>query len=413
MNTLKLPSHVLEVMNKLSSGGHDAFLVGGSVRDSIIGADVKDWDVATSATPVEVANLFSKTVLTGEKFGTVTAVLPEGSIEITTFRTDGTYTNGRHPESVTFASDISEDLSRRDFTINAMAMSASGELIDPFGGTKDIKSGIIRCVGGPNTRFAEDALRMFRAFRFSAVLGFEIEPETLQAIYANIHLANQISIERTRVELEKIIMSQRPEILGEMIKIGLLERHTDILGRSPQGLDKISILPEESLLRWTAFCAILLETKTIRSATEWLYTLRFSSKTTKTCLNAVRIRSYEETYALSSVRSNKALFYNKIEIKKLLAENERAAVRCAAAISDVLNLAGDGRALANTDEVISSGECATLGELAISGKDLLEAGHPPGLKLGETLKKLLMFVIENPQTNQREVLVNLINSINP
>jgi len=164
---------------------------------------VHDWDLATSATPVDVARLFPKTVQTGEKFGTVTIVLPEGTVEATTFRTEGEYNNGRRPEKVEFISNIAEDLSRRDFTMNAMAQSVDGELIDPFGGLKDIKNGIIRCVGGPNTRFSEDALRMFRAYRFSAQFGFTIETETLHAIYANTGSAERISAERIRIELEK------------------------------------------------------------------------------------------------------------------------------------------------------------------------------------------------------------------
>ena len=179
MTITESPEHIAFILKKLASEGFEAFLVGGCVRDAVMGRPVHDWDLATSATPVDVARLFEKSILTGEKFGTVTVVVQECPVEVTTFRTEGEYLDGRRPESVEFVSSLEEDLSRRDFTINAMAESVEGELIDPFGGIKDIELGVIRCVGGPNTRFSEDALRMFRALRFSAEFGFEIESDTL------------------------------------------------------------------------------------------------------------------------------------------------------------------------------------------------------------------------------------------
>lgn len=384
------PEHIALVLNRLTSEGHDGFLVGGCVRDAVMDRPIHDWDLATSATPVEVARLFPKTVLTGERFGTVTVVLPQCSVEVTTLRAESDYNDGRHPEAVMFVSNIAEDLSRRDFTINAMAESVDGELIDPFDGVSDIKNKLIRCVGGPNTRFSEDALRMFRAMRFSAVLGFTIETETMQAIYANAGMASSISAERVQAELEKILLSNRPEIAGEMIKIGLLDRYISLSGKNPGTLGRIARLPQEPILRWCAFCAILLDKQTIRSATEFLYELHLDGKTIKTCLRALTMPDFPE---------------DRVEIKRALSTNGAAVVRAAAAMSDVFNETGS---LKKTDDILESGECATLEELAITGRDLLSKGHSPGRGLGETLHKLLGHVLKHPGDNTRERLLELI-----
>ena len=411
MKTTAPPEYIAKILNTLVSDGHESVIVGGSVRDAIMSRPVHDWDLATSATPVDVARLFPKTVLTGEKFGTVTVVIPEGSVEITTFRTEGEYIDGRHPEEVEFVSNLTEDLSRRDFTINAMAESVDGELIDPFGGIEDINNGIIRCVGGPNTRFSEDALRMFRALRFSAEFGFTIEKETKQAIYANAGLASRLSSERVRIELEKTLMSQKPEVAGEMIKIGLLDKYMAVSGKSPDGLEKLTNLPPEPMLRWCVFCAILLEKQYISSAAELLRAMHLDGKTIKTCSRALELSAFPK---------------DKIGIKRLLSKNDVAVVRCAAAINDTLltetvnetegaNKVNDDllakSAIKRLDAVLLSKECATLGELAITGSDLIGIGHQTGCKLGETLSKLLEHVIENPGDNTRERLLEVSNKL--
>ena len=394
MSTANLPEYIAFILNRLISEGHECYLVGGSVRDTVMNRPVHDWDLATSAKPVEVASLFPKTVLTGEKFGTVTVVLPECTVEITTFRTEGEYSDGRHPEEVEFISNLNEDLSRRDFTINAMAKSPNGEVIDLFDGITDIKNRVIRCVGGPNTRFSEDALRMYRALRFSAELGFTIETETLKAIYANTGLAARVSSERIRVELEKTLMSQKPEVAGEMIKIGLLGRFIAVSGKSPEGIERIANLPAEAMLRWCAFCGILIKWKYIKSATDLLHNLHIDGKTIKTCSRALAITEFP---------------VERIKIKQLLSKNDAAVVRCAAAVSDTLN--DESFLLKETDGILKSGECVTHGELAVSGRDLLELGHSSGKDLGETLNKLLEHVIENPKDNKREKLLDIVETI--
>jgi len=387
------PAYIAFILNKLVSEGHDSYIVGGSVRDAVMKRPIHDWDLATSAKPVEVASIFSETVLTGEKFGTVSVILPECSVEITTFRTESEYNDSRHPDEVEFISNLNEDLSRRDFTINAMAESIEGELFDPFDGVEDIKKGIIRCVGGPNTRFSEDALRMFRALRFSAQLGFTIETETLQAIYANTGLVHKLSNERIRIELEKTLMSQKPEVAGDMIMIGLLNKFIPVSGKAPSNLERLSILPAEPMLRWCAFCAILLRQDFISTATELLHSMHLDGKTIKTCLRALAITSFPNDTA---------------SIKQLLSKNDTEVVRCAAAVNDVFNETSDELSLNRVEKIISSGECFSLGELGVTGRDLLEIGHPPGRELGEMLNKLLDHVIENPKNNNREVLLKLM-----
>jgi len=388
------PEHIASILKKLTIEGFEAFLVGGCVRDAVMGRPIHDWDLATSAAPVDVARLFSKTILTGEKFGTVSIVIPDCIVEVTTFRTEGEYQDGRRPQNVEFVTSLEDDLSRRDFTINAMAVSLEGKLFDPYDGLKDIKAGIIRCVGGPNTRFSEDALRMFRALRLTAELGFEIEPDTLQAIYANAGMAARISSERIRIEMEKTLMSKRPEIAGEMIMVGLLERYMIISGKIPNGLELIAKLPFEAKLRWCAFAALLSDRRYINSAADLLNDLHLDNKTVKACLRALAIEDFPD---------------DRTGIKRLLSKTDIDAVRCAASINDVIN---GGHALSSIDEIIASGECIELSKLAVSGRDLLELGYPPGRELGETLNKLLEHVLENPQCNERDTLLGLVENRN-
>ena len=219
-----MPEYVLEILRRLTDAGFSAYAVGGCVRDTLMGRPPHDWDVATSASCVQVAALFEKTVPTGLPYGTVTVLLPGGQAEVTTFRRDGAYRNGRRPESVEFVSDLREDLSRRDFTVNAMAMDARGRLVDLFGGREDLARGVLRCVGEPERRFSEDALRMLRAVRFSAQLGFAVDPATLAALRRLAPLAEKLSAERVLAELQKTLLSPRPEAAALMIEYGLLGR---------------------------------------------------------------------------------------------------------------------------------------------------------------------------------------------
>lgn len=432
-----LPQHVADILNRLAEKGHVAYLVGGCIRDAIMGRQVHDWDIATSAAPVDVATIFPKTIMTGEKFGTVTVLTDGDTVEVTTFRVEGEYRDNRRPESVEFVSNLNEDLSRRDFTMNAMAISVARNLIDPFDGIKDIENRIVRCVGNPNKRFSEDALRMFRALRFRAQLGFKIEEGTLAAIYANADRAKLISAERVCVELEKTLMSQRPEIAGEMIETGVLARYisTSKPGGTMSRLEKIKELPAEPTMRWCAFCAILQKEGLIKSAPEFLNNLHLSVKTVKICSHALSVSEFPD---------------NRTDVKRLFIRYGTDATCCAAALFDILpkrqiigskmndkqgNRHSDkfpaerqvddsaaspesveessGRkeafpCLTRVIEIISSGECFSLQKLVVSGNDLITLGYSPGQELGKRLNNLLDYVLEHPEDNTREVLLKIV-----
>ena len=204
------PKYVRQILFSLQSRGFAAYLVGGCVRDILLGVRPQDWDICTSALPEQVLDVFPGSRPTGIKHGTVTVVIGSRSAEVTTFRSEGDYADHRHPSSVAFVGNLTTDLMRRDFTMNAMAVSADGLIIDPYGGAEDIRRGCIRCVGAPEKRFDEDALRMLRAFRFSSRLGFEIEPATLAAIGKKAPLAAGLAAERVSTEVEKILLTARP-----------------------------------------------------------------------------------------------------------------------------------------------------------------------------------------------------------
>ncbi len=208
------PKYVLDILCALGRAGHSAALAGGCVRDSLLGRRPNDWDVASSARPEEVLALFPRCVPTGLRHGTVTVLSRGGAVEVTSFRAEGAYSDHRRPDSVAFGCSLEEDLARRDLTVNAMAMDAAGNVTDPFGGRADLERRLLRCVGAPERRFSEDALRMLRTVRFSAQLGFGVEAETLRAVRELAPLAASLSAERVRDELIKTLRSPRPSSPG-------------------------------------------------------------------------------------------------------------------------------------------------------------------------------------------------------
>ena len=220
MSRITPPKYVKHIMITLQARGHAVCLVGGCVRDMILGVQPQDWDICTSALPEQVMDIFPQSRPTGLKHGTVTVIENAKSVEVTTFRSESSYTDHRHPDSVSFVGDLTADLSRRDFTMNAIAVHTDGLVSDPFGGMDDIKNKLIRCVGDPEKRFEEDALRMFRAIRFSARLDFAIEPATRAAIIKKAPLAAALAAERVRDETEKILLTKRPELVFDLIRDG-------------------------------------------------------------------------------------------------------------------------------------------------------------------------------------------------
>ena len=246
-------------LRTLRGSGYAAYPVGGCVRDLLLGREPGDVDVCTAARPEQVMALFDRAVPTGLPHGTVTVPTDTGNVEITTFRREGGYADARHPDTVSFDAGLREDLSRRDFTVNAMALEEDGRVIDPFGGREDLKRKLIRCVGDPDRRFSEDALRMFRALRFCAQLGFTTDQATFAAIGRNAHLAEKVSRERIRVEMEKTLLSPVPEEISEMISVGLLE-HLYVFSEGrflrERLHEELRPLPATAKDRWRGFCEV-------------------------------------------------------------------------------------------------------------------------------------------------------------
>lgn len=255
MPEFHLPQGVSALCQILRERGYEAYPVGGCVRDLLLGRVPGDWDVTTSAPPERVIELFEHTIPTGIQHGTVTVLQDSESIEVTTFRKESGYSDGRHPGNVTFDAGLEEDLSRRDFTINAMALDERGRVIDLFGGQVDLMAKLVRCVGEPDLRFTEDALRMYRAVRFSAQLGFTIAEETAAAIGRNAHRAAKLSGERVKSELEKTLLSTNPERVGRAVEWGLLDH---LFCSWPEKVDweALRAAPATQIKRWRAFCTL-------------------------------------------------------------------------------------------------------------------------------------------------------------
>lgn len=378
------PEYVLSVLAGLEAGGAEACLVGGCIRDMLMGRRPKDWDICTDALPERIMDIFPNSRPTGLKHGTVTVISAGRGVEVTTYRSDGEYRDHRHPENVEFISDLRGDLQRRDFTMNAIARPQSGGIFDPFGGRQDIEKGLIRCVGDPDSRFREDALRMLRALRFSAVLGFEIEKKTFDSIRKNAPLVKSLAAERVCTELEKTMLSNKPEILGDMLKLGLVDGVSAPL--DPNSLARLRLLPKNRQYRWTAFCALL----SMEEPGRFLLSLRLDSDTVKKA-------------SAGCALALEGRIKTALEWKKRLAEKGEAVCLCAAAAIKAVYGGDDIRLLRR---VIRSGECYSLKELKITGDDLTALGYS-GRDLGRALEALLAHVIEYPQDNDRELLLRL------
>lgn len=368
------PKYVLNILCALDSAGHRAVLAGGCVRDNLLGRRPSDWDIASSASPEEVLALFPRCVPTGIKHGTVTVLSGGGSVEVTAFRAEGGYSDHRRPDSVSFGCPLEADLARRDLTVNAMAMDAAGEITDPFGGRDDLRRRLLRCVGEPERRFDEDALRMLRTVRFSAQLGFEIEPRTLEAIRALAHLASGLSAERVRDELLKTLRSPAPGLVWQLVDLGLLDACL-APGDASAPREALDVLPIYA--RLAHFCRGLELGGYIMSTDRFLAALRFDGETLRRTASAVEVLK-------SGSRDWKRLLRGHGEAAVLAAHPKNRALRA----------------------VLRSGECWELSSLAIGGRELAALGYS-GPELGRELRRLLDHVIDCPADNRADILCKL------
>ena len=432
---LKLPDNVKKVLNLLTANGYEAFIVGGCVRDAVLGRVPNDWDITTNALPQEVKRIFHHTVDTGLRHGTVTVLVGGGSFEVTTYRIDGIYEDGRHPSSVTFTPELSEDLRRRDFTINAMAYNEEQGFVDLFGGREDIRQGVIRCVGDPDERFDEDALRIMRAVRFSAQLGFAIEPKTRAAVQRHAKELEKISVERIRTELMKLLVSDNPGRLRDLYELELTAQFLpefDTCMRTPQNTPHHAYSVGEHTVRTVENIeadpilrlVMLLHdfgkperrvvdkngkdhfpshpSKSAEMAAEILRRLKFDNKTIERVVNLVRWHDRRPKHTEKSVRRTlwrigRENFEDYLKVRRA-DDSAKSDYKKEEKAADIDGTERIGRRLLEKDDPMS------IKELAIGGKELLELGAK-GKEIGAILEGALQIVLKIPEANTREYLL--------
>ena len=391
---IKIPAPAEEILTKLNENGYEAYVVGGCVRDMILGREPGDWDITTSALPEQVKQVFRRTVDTGIQHGTVTVMMGDEGYEVTTYRIDGEYADGRHPDSVTFTPSLTEDLKRRDFTVNAMAYNGNTGLVDEFGGMEDLDRGIIRCVGEPMDRFSEDALRILRAIRFSAQLGFAIEGRTYEAIRAIAPNMVHVSKERIQAELTKLLLSPHPGHISMVYETGISPYVSETFHKVPLlGMPSVPAqVPPVRHMRWAAFLRKCMPDEAVKI----LKDLKLDNDT----INRVRTLISWQDYGLgpdkysiriAMSRMEPDLFDDLLEFRMCLSE--------AGARQDL------GHTALLVDEIRRAGDCISLKTLAVGGNDIIKPGIRPGREVGLTLARLLEMVLEDPARNTKEYLL--------
>lgn len=438
--TIQLPEKVGRIIGTLQEHGYEAYAVGGCIRDSILGREPEDWDITTSAMPEETKALFDKTFDTGIQHGTITVLLEKEGFEVTTYRIDGKYEDSRHPKEVTFTRNLREDLLRRDFTINAMAYNETDGLVDIFGGLEDLEEGMIRCVGTAKERFKEDALRILRGVRFAAQLGFDIEEDTRQGMKELAWTLQNISAERIQVELVKMITSKRPEMLREAYELGMTrivlpefdqlmttgqETPHHMYSVGEHTLHAMKNIRADKILR----LAMLLHDmgkpalKTVdeagvahfkkhaleseRIAENVLRRLKFDNDTIRKVTRLVRCHDLRMPATAKSVR--RAMNQIGEELFPYYMEVRRADVLAQSMYQREEKIENLDQIEELYHQIVEDGDCVSLKDLAVTGRDLIASGMKPGKKIGEKLEELLKLVIEDPKLNTKEELLKRLN----
>lgn len=432
---LRLPEKVKHIIDTLEENGFEAFAVGGCVRDSILARDPKDWDITTSARPEQVKALFRRTVDTGLKHGTVTVLLGDDQYEVTTYRIDGDYEDGRHPKEVTFTSELREDLLRRDFTINAMAYNDRLGLVDLYGGMDDLQKRIIRCVGNADARFEEDALRIMRAVRFSAQLDFTIEEETRRSAASHAGNLRMISAERIQMEMVKLLESPHPEKWEELYELGItsvilpeFDRCMDTPQETPHHFYNVGehtmmvlkAVPEDRVLRLAALLHDIgkpevrfrdslgrdhfngHDKKSAEMTRDIMRRLKFDNDTTGKVVQLVLYHDYRPLPEPAAVRRaiykiGKDLFprYLQLQWADYHAQSLYRRQEKTDRILAVSRL---------YEEIMREEDCLSLKDLKMNGNDLLAMGIR-GKEIGEILDAALSEVLDDPRRNERNALL--------
>lgn len=436
---LTIPVNAEKILRVLENQGFEAFIVGGCVRDSILGRRPDDWDITTSARPEQVKALFRRTVDTGLKHGTVTVLMDKESYEVTTYRIDGEYEDGRHPKEVAFTASLEEDLKRRDFTINAMAYHPDRGLVDLFHGMDDIRAEIIRCVGNPLERFGEDALRILRAVRFSAQLGFSIEEETKKGIEELAPNLKLVSAERIQTELVKLLVSPHPDYFLTAYETGITRQFLpefDACMETGQNtphhclsvglhtLQSLLNIRPDKVLRLTMLLhdigkpAVKKTDENGRDhfkmhgpagekmASAILRRLKFDNDTISKVCRLIRWHDDRPAPDMCSVRRavnriGEDIFPLYLEVQRadMLAQSTYKREEKAARLEGVNEC---------YRKILEEGQCVSLKSMAVKGRDLIAAGYAPGPELGEILDRLLEHVLEHPEDNEKDRLLALL-----
>ncbi len=408
---IEVPKKVQTIIRTLQEHEYDAYAVGGCVRDSLLFRAPADWDITTSAKPMEVKAIFKRTVDTGLQHGTVTVLIEKEGFEVTTYRIDGEYEDSRHPKEVIFTGKLEEDLKRRDFTINAMAYNDATGLVDLFNGREDLQNKVVRCVGNPQERFTEDALRILRAVRFSAQLGFSIDEKTKEAAKVLAPTLCKISAERIQTELLKLLISANPQYLRTAWELGItkvvLPEFDEIMKRDigEKTLRAFSYTNDDKVERLTILFANMEKTpeESRDLSRKVLRRLRFDNDTIQKVSELVFWHTCPWESTKTAVRTvlsqcTPSLFPTLLNIHRaeLLAEEN----------PDIEKLEFLKKSREFYDEIMEKKECISIKMLAVSGKDFIEQGVEPGKKIGELLSACLKIVLENPEKNTKEYLLS-------
>ena len=395
MEPLSLPNGAKFALERLESRGYEAYVVGGCVRDSLLGLSPHDWDLTTNATPDETAAAFSDCRLIdyGKKHGTVTVLFHGEPLEITTYRLDGVYTDNRHPASVTFSKTLADDLARRDFTVNAMAYHPARGLVDLFGGANDLARRAIRCVGNAETRFEEDGLRILRAVRFASALDFSLEPETGRAVHARVALLDHIARERIREEWNKLLLGKSPA--------KILSAYPDVAARAIPAFAgagrvdpaALSAAPNDLIIRLSVlFHVYLSKENRLETADRAMRDLRYD--------NAAR----EETLAVLEL-AGADMDPAEAAVRRLLVSHAPQTLKRALEAKRCLGIPFPEKIPAVLETVLARGDCVALRDLAVNGRDLMNAGIPAGKPVGAVLNRLFEAVVEGDLPNRKDALL--------